>query len=60
MRMEAGFALVAMMLSRVNGGKAKIEDFMPHKDAPEASIEDIFAGFKKMAADNNARKKRGK
>lgn len=60
MRLEAGFALVAMMISRTNGGKAKIEDFMPHKDEPEADIKDVFAGFKKMAASNNAKKNRGK
>lgn len=53
LRIEAGFALLAMILSRVNGGKAEVSDFMPHFDKQEpeeASIEDVFSMFKKLSA----------
>lgn len=42
LRLEQGIALLAMILSRTSGGKAEMEDFMPHFDKPEASIEDVF------------------
>lgn len=60
MRVEAGFALVTTAIANANGSKAKVSDFMPHKDEVPADIKDIFAGFKNMAAKNNAKKKRGK
>lgn len=46
-RMERGFALLATMLSRVNGGKAEIADFMPswgpEEAPPEATPQDILS-----------------
>lgn len=43
MRLEGGFALIAMMISRAMGGKAEMADFMPHveKDDP-LSIDSVF------------------
>lgn len=53
MRIEAGFALLAMMLSRVHGGKAEMADFMPHFDKPEpSSIQDVFNMLKQVHAQN--------
>lgn len=45
LNLERGFALVAMMLSRVNGGKAEMADFMPHYERPEATIDDVMKLF---------------
>jgi hypothetical protein len=50
MRLEAGFALIAMVINRALGGHATLADFMPHYEAPEATIEDVMsmlAGSKK-------------
>jgi hypothetical protein len=41
-RLESGFALIAYMISRVSGGTAEPRDFMPHADAPEASLSDVM------------------
>ena len=42
MRIEQGFALLAFLFSRVNGGMQEIEEFMPHADKQEASLEDVM------------------
>lgn len=42
LRVEQGFALLAMMLSRAFGGKADMEDFMPHFDKPEPDINEVM------------------
>lgn len=42
-RMESGFALIASLISRACGGTASQSDFMPHADAPDASIADVMA-----------------
>lgn len=42
MRLEGGFALLASMINRALGGHAKPDDYMPHYEAPEASIEDVM------------------
>lgn len=42
MRLEAGFALIAMSINHALGGKATIEQFMPHFDEPQASLEDVM------------------
>jgi hypothetical protein len=50
MRLEAGFALIAMVINRALGGSATVKDFMPHYEEPEATIGDvmsILAGSKK-------------
>lgn len=41
LRLEAGFALIATSINRAMGGKAEMEDFMPHMGR-EASIEDVM------------------
>jgi hypothetical protein len=43
LRLEAGFALIAWTINRALGGKAEMQDFMPHFDPPEASIEDVMS-----------------
>jgi len=53
MRLEAGFALIAASISRANGGKANVEDFMPHVEARDATPEDamkILIGAMKRSA----------
>jgi hypothetical protein len=42
MRLEAGFALIAMILNRALGGTSTVFDFMPHVEEPETSIEDVM------------------
>ena len=42
MRLENGFALLAMMISRALGGKANMEDFMPHADQKVADLADVM------------------
>ena len=42
MRLEAGFALIALSINRALGGHARMEDFMPHFDAPDASLDDVM------------------
>lgn len=43
MRLEAGFALLAAILSSAHGGKASMDDFMPHADkADDMSVESVF------------------
>lgn len=43
MRIESAAALVSMMLSRVNGGKAEMADFMPHaKPESGESLSDVM------------------
>jgi hypothetical protein len=41
-RMESGFALIASLISSACGGNAKPVDFMPHADAPAASLDDVM------------------
>jgi hypothetical protein len=43
MRLEAGFALIAMVINRALGGHATLTDFMPHYEQPEATIEDVMS-----------------
>jgi hypothetical protein len=43
-RLEAGVALLAFQQNRINGGKAKLEDFMPHEKeetTSDGSINDL-------------------
>lgn len=54
MRIEACSAMIAVQVNNGNGGKAKMADFMPHKDEPVASLEDVFSMLK---ANAKARKK---
>lgn len=35
MRLEWGFALIAMMINRALGGKAELGDYMPHAHDPQ-------------------------
>jgi hypothetical protein len=42
MRLEVGFALIAMVINRAIGGTANVHDFTPHIAEPEASIEDVM------------------
>lgn len=42
-RLEIGFALLAMLIIKSNGGKADMEDFMPHFDKAEADIESVMS-----------------
>lgn len=60
MRLEMASALLAQVTNNSMGGKAKMEDFMPHKDAEEISIQDLFNGFKNIAHHNNLKKKKAK
>jgi hypothetical protein len=44
LRLEAGFALIATTINRALGGKAEMQDFMPHFDQhQEASLEDVMS-----------------
>jgi hypothetical protein len=54
-RMEYGFALVGMLISRATGGKATMKDFMPHSNAVSdyeneevASPSTVLAFFKRF------------
>lgn len=38
-RLEAGFALVATVINRVKGGKAKMADFMPYENPPDQDFD---------------------
>lgn len=53
MRIEAGSALVALMVNNANGGNAKMNDFMPHADRPEdqqqATLQNVFSMLKVKA-----------
>lgn len=42
MRLEYGFALLAVIISNALGGKRQLHDFMPHAERT-ATIEDIMA-----------------
>ncbi len=42
LRLENGFALLAVMINRACGGKQKIEDFMPHYEAKPADLADVM------------------
>lgn len=44
-RMEWGFALLATILVQANGGKAGIEDFMPHADERVGGVDDVMKLF---------------
>lgn len=50
-RIERGFALISMIVSRAAGGKAKMEDFMPHADKPkeDATLLSVFSFLKGKA-----------
>lgn len=46
-RIEHGFALLATVISRTNGGKAQMKDFLPVREEPEPpSIEGTFRMLK--------------
>lgn len=40
--MDQGFALLAMLINNVMGGKAKQQDYMPYADQRVASISDVM------------------
>ena len=42
LRLENGFALLAVMINRAVGGKATMEDFMPHADQKVADLADVM------------------
>lgn len=42
LRVENGFAIIATMLNRALGGKASMEDFMPHADKKQAELADVM------------------
>ena len=42
LRVEAGFALIAYTINRALGGKAEMQDFLPHFDEPEATLSDVM------------------
>jgi hypothetical protein len=62
-KLELGFALLSMVVSNSQGGKTKIEDFMPSKWAEaavaeeEVSIEAVFGMLKGIARSNKGQKK---
>jgi len=50
MRIEAAAALIAQQVNQGAGGKAKVADFLMHKDEePMATIEDLFGMLKSKA-----------
>lgn len=48
-RIEQGFAMLAQTIWAVNGKAKKIEDFMPQREQPEATLEGIFGMLKAKA-----------
>lgn len=42
LRMEAGFAMLAVLINRALGGHLKFQDVAPHFDEPSASISDVM------------------
>ena len=42
MRLEFGFALIATVINHAMGGKASIEDYMPHMQKQAGTIEDVM------------------
>lgn len=42
LRLENGFALLAVMINRAMGGKAQMDDFMPHYDHKPADLSDVM------------------
>lgn len=49
MRLEAGFALLASLIVQTNGGKARMQDFMPHARedeavTPESVLKELMGG----------------
>ena len=42
MRLEQGFALLAVLINHALGGKATFEDYMPHADPKVATISDVM------------------
>lgn len=43
LRLESGFALVAMAVNRSVGGKATIDDFTPHMRDEDTGLMSIFS-----------------
>jgi hypothetical protein len=41
-KMEWGFALVAWMVNRANGGKAEMSDLMPYSKAPGDDLDEAM------------------
>lgn len=42
MRLEFGFALIATVINHALGGKASIEDYMPHTQKQAGTIDDVM------------------
>jgi len=42
MRLEYGFALIATVINHAMGGKASIEDYMPHRKQQSGTLEDVM------------------
>ncbi len=42
MRLENGFALLAVMINRAMGGNAKMAQFMPHYEEQPADLADVM------------------
>lgn len=49
MRIEECSAMVAWQVNNGNGGKAKLADFIPHKDEPVATLAEVFGMLKTKA-----------
>jgi hypothetical protein len=49
LRIEIGFAMLAQAMFALHGKSKKIEDFMPNRDQPKATLEGIF-GLLKVAS----------
>lgn len=45
-RLEWAAAMISMIVNNSNGGKAKMTDFMPHWEQPQAKVEDVFRMLK--------------
>lgn len=54
LRQESGFALLATMISRTNGGKADMADFMPWA-SDRADVNDITDVFNVIAGVTNGK-----
>lgn len=48
-RLEWAAAMISMIVNNSAGGKAKMTDFMPHWEQPQAKIEDVFRMLKSKA-----------
>lgn len=45
-RLESGFALIASLICRATGNESSPEDFMPHREEPELTLEQAMREWK--------------